>query len=327
MKILFFLLLFYSSRNSSFINPYYLDFCALYLSPFNLASRGGALDLADTSLIFFVGNEKFYGGFSFNRLPQRYDFSVKNPFTLYFGGHTHRDQFLGFSLSGFSTSIKNYSSNDLISMNETNLITPSLYYSKLLGRRDVIYFRVGFPWYKDVLVTPSDTFNSATKFSGDFSVAYFKENTFQWHYLFIMSYFLRYYHKKYSTIQSLLNYDSTRAFSRFNASFYGIYSPFQNTFITLGPIFESESNSYSLSAVLSAQYEVLLNLYLYFEYLYGCKWEIEWAGNFGSKFFDNNVKGPILGLRFRKDFLIFVLDYSISERSFSSISIKFDFVR
>jgi len=61
MKILFFLLLFYSSRNSGFINPYYLDFCALYLSPFNPASRGGALDLADTSLIFFVGNEKFYG--------------------------------------------------------------------------------------------------------------------------------------------------------------------------------------------------------------------------------------------------------------------------
>ncbi|MDI6851465.1 MAG: hypothetical protein QMD82_05970 [bacterium] len=315
------------NRNAIFINPYFLDFGVPFFSPYNRAPKGGSLDLVDTSLIFFAGNEKFYGGFSFNRLPQRYDFTVENPFTFYVGTLTHSVGFWGFSLSGFSSSIKNFSFTDLISENGVNLVIPALYYSKRLGRSDIIYFRVAFPWYKEVLVTPTDTFNSTTKFSGDFSAAYFKENTFQWQYLFIASYFLRYYNEKYSTIQNLLNYDSTKVFSRFNARLYVIYSPFQNTFLSLGPIFDSESDSYSLSAVFSAQYEVLLNLYLYFEYLYGCKWAIQRTGNFESKFFENDVKGPLLGLRFRKDFLLFVLDYSFGDRSFSSISVKFDLVR
>jgi len=327
MDLLFRLLSLLVFNYTSFQNPFLIDFGALHFSPFNYSSRGGSIDLVDSSLIFFVGSDRFYGGFSFRKITEEFDFTVTDPFTLYFGKIKNGVQFLGASLSGLKSSIENYSGVDLTSKSEKSFFYPSLFYSKRLNSDNVVFFRVGFPYYSDVLVTPSDTFNSRTKYSLNLSLAYFKQVSFQWQYFFSLYYFVRSHREVYSTIQSLLNYDSTKTYSRFNATYYTVYTPFQNTYLFLGPLFEYDNESYSLSALFAGQYEALSNLFLYFEYLYGYHTRTQRTGNFESRFYDTTVNGPFLGVRYRKDFIFFVFDYSLGDKRFRSISVKFDLLR
>ncbi len=306
------------------VKPLEIELSKYYFSSFNSVSRGGSLNLADTSLIVFGSTGKYILGLGLNAGP--FAFSNGRPLSIYCGKNTGDSRFVGFSLSGMWELTQTSYLEEVLGKDEAFSLYPAFFYSvKDLNSTSI--FRMGFPYEKDILITPTDTSQVRTRYSVDLGAYHLRELSPQWAFLTAVNYVLYSRSKSLHTVQELLDYDSTTTNNSLNLQVFTLYTPFRSTFLALGPVVKAGSEYIEYGLVSAGEYEWTTYLSLEGIFGYYFRYSESFQSGVERSAVTQRMLGPLVGMKVKKDFLSFEVLYDFCEERFSAISLKFTFVR